>query len=172
MQTTSKGDIVARGGKGTTSGGAGAARDGIVEVYDEQALFSQGTIDVSVGAAGTDVGGASGGVHAYGPNAVTVTGKITASGGASTSANGGAGGNISATGVTVSLGAVTADGGAATAATGGSGGGVVLTSSTPPSTLTGTISVRPGAGTTAGTVGTFTMDGAAMTLTDGRYSPP
>ena len=166
--TDSGGAILARGGKGTTTGGAG----GQVEIYDEVALFSKATIDVSGGAGGTDVGGAGGGVHAYGPAAVTVTGKILASGGTSASADGGAAGGVACDAVTASLAAVAADGGAGATATGGNGGTVTLTSSTPASTLTGTISVRPGAGTTAGVEGTFTMDGTPMTLTEGRYSPP
>jgi len=167
VSTHSRGDILATGGKGTTTGGEG----GQVDLWDATALYSMSSIEASGGAGGTGDGGAGGLVVPYGDGTITITGKITALGGSSASGSGGVGGEVDPGAVSVSLGACVVDGGAAPAGTGGGGGTITLTSSTPPSTVTATLSLRGGAGTAAGAAGTFTMDGAVQTLTDGRYTP-
>lgn len=168
VRTTVTGALLARGGRGTTAGGKGGTSGAVSAAT---ALVASGPVDVSGGAGGSDAGGAAGGAAFQCSDGATTTGRVTAVGGESAKGSGGTGGEVLAQGASVSLGPVTADGGAAPKATGGQGGSVTATSSSPPSTVTGTISVRGGAGATAGAVGWLELDGNAATLTDGRYSP-
>lgn len=143
----------ASGGQGASLGGQGGSI--YTSAYGSPDLRAQGlraAPGVAIGDVSLDV-------------------PATAEGGDSSGGAGGNGGYFDAFATHVKVVALSVDGGSGGDGAGGNGGAIGLTSGAPPSTVGAPLTTRGGTGAPAGTVGSITIDGTPVTLTDGVYTP-
>jgi hypothetical protein len=169
-----RGALTTHGGRGTTTGSDG----GGVTLFDWYNVKNSGSIITTGGAGGTGNGGLAGVIIMRTDGTLANTGTLFAQGGASVTGTGGNGGQVRLDGQTTShLGTISARGGARTDATpgnAGNGGSITISSwnGFSLSSVTGTLGVQGGFGTTNGVAGLVLIDGLALPLINGSVTLP
>jgi hypothetical protein len=167
-QLVNRGAVIVHGGNGVT-GGAG----GTFTMNDPFYVRNEGAVTTSGGSGTTGPGGAANNSILYSDGLTLNTGALTANGGPSGSGTGGAGGQATIQGAASSQsGTMSARGGNSTTGTGGGGGRLRIISfnGATPSTISGFLDVRGGAGAAVGVEGTILIEGIFQALDGGTLT--